>query len=146
LYKEKLVQGFRIDHIDGLHDPGQYIDRLRELMGEACYIIAEKILEVKEGIPRNWKLQGTSGYEFLSVVNQLFTDREGADKLLDFYQQILPGLPPYPELIRSGKRLILENYMQGEWNNLTHLLRSLNLSGGFTDARLKQALGSFMLS
>lgn len=146
LYKEKLVHGFRIDHIDGLHDPGQYIERLRELMGEACYIIAEKILEVKEQMPRHWQLQGTSGYEFLSVVNQLFTDSEGAEQLLRFYQQILPDLPPYKELIRSGKQLILEHYMQGEWNNLTHLIRTLDLSGGFPDVRIKQALESFMLS
>lgn len=146
LYKEKLIQGFRIDHIDGLQDPGQYIQELRQLMGSACYIIAEKILEAKEDLPAEWALQGTSGYEFLSILSQLLTYRKGAKELLEYYQQLIPWVPPYKKLIRKSKELILHNYISGEWDNLTHLLRSLGLAGDFPDARIKQALGNFMLA
>jgi len=50
LYKNNLVQGLRIDHIDGLYNPQQYVQRLRKLFGEDLYIIAEKILEYNEDI------------------------------------------------------------------------------------------------
>ena len=146
LYKEKLIHGFRIDHIDGLQDPAQYIRNLRELMGESCYIIAEKILEAKEDMPAHWPLQGTSGYEFLSFLNQLLTYRKGARELLDYYRQLVTDIPSYPKLIFENKKLILENYISGEWDNLTRLFRDLELAGNFKDEKLKQALGLFMLS
>jgi (1->4)-alpha-D-glucan 1-alpha-D-glucosylmutase len=146
LLKEKLVHGFRIDHIDGLQDPARYAQNLRSLMGESCYIIAEKILEAKEEMPAHWPLQGTSGYEFLSFLNQLLTYRKGAKELLEFYKELLPDVPPYRKLIFDSKKLILENYITGEWNNLAHLFQSLELGAHLDSQRMQQALGHFMLS
>jgi (1->4)-alpha-D-glucan 1-alpha-D-glucosylmutase len=145
LFKEKLIHGFRIDHIDGLQDPAQYVHDLRQLMGDTCYIIAEKILEAKENMPAHWPLQGTSGYEFLSFLNQLLTYRKGARQLLNFYHELVPAMPPYHKLIYQSKKLILESYLSGEWDNLVHLLTTLGLSGGFDQGRTKRALGLFML-
>ena len=85
-----MIQGLRIDHIDGLQDPTVYIARLRKLFGDNCYIVAEKILEASEKIPAHWKLQGTSGYEFLAYTNRLMTSRQGAEQLKQFYGEILP--------------------------------------------------------
>lgn len=146
LLKEKLIYGFRIDHIDGLQDPARYTQDLRNLMGDGCYIIAEKILETKEEMPAHWPLQGTSGYEFLSFLNQLLTYRKGARELLRFYQELVPDIPPYRKLIFNSKRLILENYIAGEWQNLTHLFYSLEQGQTFQRERIKEALGLFMLS
>ena len=146
LFREKLIQGFRIDHIDGLQDPAKYTHDLRHLMGDACYIIAEKILEAKEDMPTHWPLEGTSGYEFLSFLNQLLTYRKGARELLAFYHELTPDIPPYQELIFESKKLILERHISGEWDNLTHLFQSLKLSGDLEVQRMKQALGFFMLS
>lgn len=146
LYKEKLIHGFRIDHIDGLQDPSQYVQNLRHLMGESCYIIAEKILEAKEEMPASWPLQGTSGYEFLSFLNQLFTYRKGARELLTFYKEHISDNISYARLIFKSKKLILENYIAGEWSNLARLLGELELTPGFDADRIKQGLGFFMLS
>ena len=146
LYNEKLIDGFRIDHIDGLQDPARYTQELRAAIGDGPYIIAEKILEAKEDMPSQWPLQGTSGYEFLSFLNQLLTNRKGARQLLAFYKKLVPDMPPYEKLIFDSKKLILENYIAGEWNNLTHLFRTLGLAEGFCDDRIKSALGLFMLS
>lgn len=146
LYKDKIIQGFRIDHIDGLEDPARYVAELRRLMGDACYIIAEKILEAKEDMPADWPLQGTSGYEFLSFLNQLFTHRKGAKELLSFYQELVPDMPPYQKLILNSKKLILDNYLRGEWDNLVRFFKSMDLAGPFEERRIKQALGYFMLS
>jgi len=145
LYDEKLIHGVRIDHIDGLYDPSDYVTRLRKLMGNDCYIIAEKILEAKEDMPEHWPLQGTSGYEFLSYVSQLATEREGGKKLIEFYRQLLPDLLPYNKMVYQNKKLILENYMRGEWDNLFHLMQSLKLADGLDAERMRQALAVFML-
>lgn len=146
LYREGVLQGLRIDHIDGLHDPVVYISRLRKLFGEDCYIIAEKILEAKEAMPEHWALQGTSGYEFLSHVSQLFTNRSGAKQLLNFYRELVPSLKPYEELVFENKKKILDNHMGGEWDNLLHYLESLDLLGGFDKERIRQALGLVMIA
>jgi (1->4)-alpha-D-glucan 1-alpha-D-glucosylmutase len=146
LYRNGLINGVRIDHIDGLYDPSVYVNRLRSLLGENCYIIAEKILEAKEAIPKDWPLEGTSGYEFLSYVSQLFTDRAGAQKLVAFYRTLIPEVIPYSKLVFNNKKLILENYMAGEWDNLLHYFVDLKLDGDFDVERLKQALALFMIS
>jgi (1->4)-alpha-D-glucan 1-alpha-D-glucosylmutase len=146
LYDAGLIQGVRIDHIDGLQDPGGYLRRLRKLLGSECYIIAEKILESKESIPPGWSIQGTSGYEFLSFVSQLITDREGARKLLRFYQELVPDLPPYQKLVVDNKKRFLQRYMQGEWENLVNDFENLKLTNGFTKESIKNALAAVMIS
>jgi (1->4)-alpha-D-glucan 1-alpha-D-glucosylmutase len=146
LYQEGLIQGVRVDHIDGLKDPGTYLNRLRTLFGKDCYIIAEKILEAKEQMPKSWPLEGTSGYEFLSFASQLITNRNGAKKLLSFYKELVPQLPPYKELVKKNKRMILEKYMAGEWENLVKLFFKLNLSRELDEAKVKEALAAFMIA
>jgi len=144
LYREDLVQGLRIDHIDGLQDPAGYIERLRELFGNKCYIIAEKILEDQESLPHSWDLQGTSGYEFLSFVNHLLSYGQGVRELHAYYGSLVPS--SYEDLVLEKKRLILERYMGGEWENMVRLCYTLKLA----DARvsrelLKEAIGLFMI-
>jgi (1->4)-alpha-D-glucan 1-alpha-D-glucosylmutase len=77
---EGKFTGLRIDHIDGLYHPTQYLERLQEKVGDT-YITVEKILELKEDLPTQWKIQGTSGYEFLNYVNGLFCNQKN-EKLL----------------------------------------------------------------
>jgi (1->4)-alpha-D-glucan 1-alpha-D-glucosylmutase len=147
LFKEGLIHGLRIDHIDGLKDPATYIQNLRALFGDSCYIIAEKILEAKEAIPQSWPLQGTSGYEFLAFVNRLLTDKKGARKLLEFYRTLVPALPTYRKLVFENKKLILDHYMGGEWDNLVHYFFDLKLhQENVEKTKIKEALGLFMIS
>ncbi len=146
LYEEGLIQGVRIDHIDGLNDPATYLKRLRQKLGKDCYIIAEKILEASEEVPESWPLEGTSGYEYLYYINQLFTNRRGTGKLVDFYHSMLPGMPSYEELVMLNKRLILSAHMAGELENIVNYLFSLDLQNGFSRDRMREAISSFMLS
>ncbi len=71
LVREGLVDALRIDHPDGLTDPLQYFERLRERGAETVWI--EKILEASEPL-RDWPVAGTVGYEFLNDACALFVD------------------------------------------------------------------------
>jgi (1->4)-alpha-D-glucan 1-alpha-D-glucosylmutase len=71
-YAEGGVQGIRVDHPDGLRDPGDYLQRLHEAAPDA-WIVVEKILEPGEQLPR-WPVAGTTGYDALAEVCGLFVD------------------------------------------------------------------------
>lgn len=146
LYKLGIIQGLRIDHIDGLRNPHEYVRRLRKLFGDDCYIIVEKILDVKEELPSSMAIQGTSGYEFLSYINQVITDRKGSEKLLEIYNNYVPDNRDYLEIVFNNKLSNFETYLHGEWDNLIRFLLSLNLveDQEMKLPALKLALGVFM--
>jgi (1->4)-alpha-D-glucan 1-alpha-D-glucosylmutase len=75
-FDEGLVDGLRVDHPDGLADPGGYIERLSELTGGA-YILIEKILEGDEPLEPGWPSAGTTGYDALAGIDRLFVDPAG---------------------------------------------------------------------
>jgi (1->4)-alpha-D-glucan 1-alpha-D-glucosylmutase len=62
--KNKVIQGVRVDHIDGLFNPTGYLERLRNLAGEEPFIVVEKILEKDESLPDYWPIEGSTGYDF----------------------------------------------------------------------------------
>ncbi|MFI9818363.1 malto-oligosyltrehalose synthase [Saccharothrix variisporea] len=69
------VTGLRVDHPDGLADPGAYVRRLKERAG--CWVVVEKILGVDESLPVSWPVEGTTGYDALREVCGLFVDPAG---------------------------------------------------------------------
>ena len=146
LYAQKVIHGVRIDHIDGLRDPGRYMNRLRQLFGNKdCYMIVEKILEQHEQLPAQWPIQGTTGYEFCSQVSWLLTNKDGAHQLVEFYRELFPDTPNYKEIIFEKKKLFLQHYMAGEWANLINYVYTLQLvPDAIHRNNLKQALGLFM--
>ena len=127
LYRQKAVQGVRVDHIDGLEKPVEYLTRLRQFFGEDCYVVVEKILEQHEHLPNNWPVQGTTGYEFTAQINWLLTNIAGARQLKHYYATLFPGMPDYKTITFEKKRHFLETYMGGEWNNLVRSLYNLQL-------------------
>jgi (1->4)-alpha-D-glucan 1-alpha-D-glucosylmutase len=135
-YKQGLIQGLRIDHIDGLASPKIYIDRLKRLFGEDCYMIAEKILSPRgESMPEDWRLEGMTGYEFLQLAGQVLTDADGSRQLLDFYSRHIVALPAYETLVYEKKYDFLRRYMGGELDNLMDR---------HDDDQLKEALATLM--
>lgn len=127
LVQDNVIQGLRIDHIDGLFDPTQYVERLRTLTGEDTYVVVEKILEGHETIPEQWPIQGTTGYDFLVQVNQFFSSNSSEADLTKLYQQWNPETQAYEDLVYNNKMFILRERMQGELNNLTRLLETLKI-------------------
>lgn len=79
-FEEGLVDGIRVDHPDGLRDPGDYLERLRRAIGGAP-IWVEKILEGEEDLPPQWPVEGTTGYDALRLVDRVFVDPRGEEPL-----------------------------------------------------------------
>jgi len=127
LVKEGIFHGLRIDHIDGLANPEAYLKQLRTLCGEQTYIIVEKILEPGEQLPSCWPVQGTTGYDYLGLANQLYTNGKAERKFDTFYNSLSSLRKPLPELILNKKRSFLQQHMQGELHNLYQLMQELQL-------------------
>ncbi|MET8570038.1 malto-oligosyltrehalose synthase [Streptomyces sp. NPDC004783] len=85
LLHEGVVDGLRVDHPDGLADPGAYLRRLHEASG-GRWTVVEKILADGERLPAAWPVAGTTGYDALHHVDGLFTDPAGHAELLDGYR------------------------------------------------------------
>jgi (1->4)-alpha-D-glucan 1-alpha-D-glucosylmutase len=75
------VDGLRVDHPDGLSDPGAYARQLRAAIGPRRWLLVEKILGVGEELPPSWPVDGTSGYESLREICGVFVDPDGAGLL-----------------------------------------------------------------
>ncbi|WP_029036209.1 malto-oligosyltrehalose synthase [Salinimicrobium xinjiangense] len=143
LCEENLIQGLRIDHVDGLFDPKAYLERLRQKLGPDFYIVIEKILEWDEKLPVHWPAEGTSGYGFLASVNQLLTDQKSEQEFTEAYESIDPKNSDYNDLVYHQKLFILNERMGGEYANLWNLGLKLNLFEEEANAE-KEALGNFL--
>ena len=147
LVKGGLITGLRLDHIDGLFDPAGYFKKLRELVGEDFYIVAEKILEKDEKLPQNWPVQGTSGYGFLASVNQLLTEQSKTKNFDAGYTKLVPELSDFETLTFQKKLFIFKQRMDGELQNLVSLLEKLDLlpeKETFKRENIKEALAVFL--
>jgi len=125
LTQEGKITGLRMDHIDGLYDPPDYLKRIRERAGD-LYIVVEKILELKEEIPSSWPVQGTTGYDFMNYVNGLFCKPQHAREFTRIYTNFAGVDTPYEELVTEKKRLILGKHMAGDVDNLAHLMKAIS--------------------
>ncbi len=123
---EGLVDGIRVDHPDGLLDPGAYLDRLAEATG-GVYVLVEKILEHGETLPSWWRTDGTTGYDALAVIDRALIDPagEGALDAIDAAVRAEDGLEPqssWGDLIHDTKRTIAETIQGAEVARLVRLL------------------------
>ena len=136
LIGEGIVTGLRVDHPDGLYAPAEYFQRLqrgaRRALGrepdadDDFYILAEKILAPGEHLPDGWATAGTTGYEFLNLVNGIFVDRAQARAMEQVYARQIKVRPPFSEIVDECKRLILETSMASELNMLGHRLNRIS--------------------
>ena len=150
LVDESVFQGLRIDHIDGLYDPQKYLKELRELAGEETYIVVEKILEPGEGLPDNWPVQGNTGYDFLAIVNNVFTNKNSKDRFTDFYTALVNDNRSIHQQLHDKKAYILHENMGGELSNLHQLFQEMNLADkevldSIQPELLKEAIGEFLI-
>ena len=127
------ITGLRIDHIDGLYNPKEYVEKLREEVGD-IYIVVEKIIELKnqyysrsEELPNDWSIQGTSGYDFLNCLNSLFcfSQQDNYRKFSDIYVNFTEVKADYEDIVADTKRLIAEINLAGDIENLANFLKRI---------------------
>jgi (1->4)-alpha-D-glucan 1-alpha-D-glucosylmutase len=150
LMRDGRVTGLRIDHVDGLFDPVQYlndlqagcIDSLNQPLGAAApasqmpsnsrptnapalpaYIVVEKILGHDEILRPDWLVHGTTGYGFMNLLNGVFVDTTGKQAFQALYERFTGQVVNFSDLVYESKKLILRVAMSSE---LTVLARKLD--------------------
>ncbi|HXG17776.1 MAG TPA: malto-oligosyltrehalose synthase [Methylomirabilota bacterium] len=178
LFAEGKITGFRIDHIDGLYEPAEYLRRLQhachalrsgepleqvlaslhegngagvERPGFAlaapdlpCYVVVEKILGVDERLPESWPIDGSSGYDALASLNNVFVDAEQEKACTEIYTRFSGVRTRFSDLVYECKKLIMQVALAGELNVLAHQLSRIaeknRHSRDFTLNGLRRAL------
>jgi (1->4)-alpha-D-glucan 1-alpha-D-glucosylmutase len=148
LVAEGLVDGLRIDHIDGLKDPKAYCRQLRAHCARPIYLVVEKILAPHERLRADWGVDGTTGYEFATAVTQLLTDPKGEAALTRVYHQQAGQQPDLASIERETKLGIIDFEMTAELDALTMRLHRLagqsRRSADITRNALRTALRAFV--
>ncbi|QXH48714.1 malto-oligosyltrehalose synthase [Pseudomonas xanthosomatis] len=133
LIERGLVDGLRIDHIDGLADPRRYCRNLRrrvdgllarrplEAAVEHFPIYVEKILGAGEHLHRDWLTDGTTGYEFMNEVSLLQHDPAGEAPLTELWQSVSER-PEFAEEVRTARQLVLNASLAGDCESVAQAL------------------------
>jgi (1->4)-alpha-D-glucan 1-alpha-D-glucosylmutase len=119
--REDGVTGLRIDHPDGLADPGGYLQRLRD-RAPTAWLTVEKILQIGETLPEVWPVAGTTGYDALADIGGVFIDPAGAAPLDALYRELTGDLRDIAEHVAAGKRLVAGTILRAEVERLGRLV------------------------
>ncbi len=137
LLGEGRVTGLRIDHIDGLYNPAEYLVRLQSHYIEpkteeaepgaqqAEYVVIEKILSGEEPLRRGWVTSGTTGYEFLNVLNGIFVDPDGLEQLDHIYADFTGLKSEFRDVQYESKRLVMGRKFSSELRTLEDQLNRI---------------------
>lgn len=138
------LQGLRIDHIDGLYNPKEYLQKLRSSVSQPFYLIVEKILGHYEHLRQDWPVEGTTGYEFCAQVTALLVDSTAETLLTVFYREFTGETQSFPEIVRESKIRIMENELRSELEALARaavrVARQDPYTTDFTRRILRRAL------
>jgi (1->4)-alpha-D-glucan 1-alpha-D-glucosylmutase len=118
LVADGLVDGLRIDHPDGLANPREYFERLRDRGASRVWI--EKILEPDEQL-RDWPVEGTTGYEFANDSTALFVDPAGEQPLTELYAELTGERRTFSEIANEAKLEIACSTFAQEFERLRAL-------------------------
>jgi (1->4)-alpha-D-glucan 1-alpha-D-glucosylmutase len=139
------VDGLRVDHPDGLYDPAQYFNRLKQGIVEAAhssesvansesrgdesrYVVIEKILTGSERLPKQWPVCGTTGYDFSNLVNGLYVDPSAVARFDSLYRSFTGVEASYDDLAYRCRKLIVRVALASELNVLANQLTRIALS------------------
>jgi malto-oligosyltrehalose synthase/4-alpha-glucanotransferase len=148
------VQGLRVDHPDGLQNPSEYFKRLQakvadskaalagepelgemlleESGGRPGYVVAEKILAGHERLPGDWPVHGTTGYDFMRIVDGIFVNQDAEKKLDRAYARFIGHNMDWEMLVYERKKLIMKVALASELNVLANMLSRISDSDRHT--------------
>lgn len=149
LYAERMIDGVRIDHVDGLTDPAGYCRMLRARFdaiprGSPAYIVIEKILGAGEALATDWGVDGTSGYGFMEQVAGLLHDPAGAEPLGALWHEVSGRSAAFePEELRARQEMLswqFDGQLRRCVEAFERLARSTPDCEGVTRAMLHRAI------
>jgi (1->4)-alpha-D-glucan 1-alpha-D-glucosylmutase len=114
------VDGLRVDHPDGLTDPGSYLHRLREHAPDA-WILVEKILEPGEELPGSWPVEGTTGYDALAEVDGVLVDPAGEAAFTALDTSLTGIRTDWAQLVHDCKLDVATDMLGSELRRLARL-------------------------
>lgn len=135
LIKSGAVTGLRIDHVDGLWNPREYLEQLQRKYSEVTgapgtgrdlYLLVEKILMSGEKLRPEWPIHGATGYAFANQVNEILVDRAAEKALTETYQRFIEDNPRFADLAYQKKQLIMQLSLASEVHVLAHMLSRLS--------------------
>jgi (1->4)-alpha-D-glucan 1-alpha-D-glucosylmutase len=149
MIEERRLQGLRIDHVDGLFNPGAYCRLLREraaLLNQPLYLVVEKILARFERLSRGWDVDGTTGYNFMNDVNELFVNPRSELAFDRIYAGYGGANEQFEDVAYAAKQNVMRNVLSSELTLLSHALFRIALSdvrsNDFTYEALRDAIAS----
>ena len=137
LYAQGWIDGVRVDHVDGLADPADYCRTLRArleslsaqrpafLTTQAPYIVIEKILAYDEVLRPDWKVDGTTGYEFMDQVGAMLHDANGVAPLTALWVEWTEKDNDFYDEVCQARRQLLAHNLNSEFNSLVRLLHHI---------------------
>ena len=131
------VTGLRIDHPDGLYLPGEYFEKLQQRCakalgiglpkhGRAVYMIAEKILTGSETLRKDWRVHGTTGYDFANQVTELLVDSSAEGAITKTFHRFIGHSVPFGHLLYAKKLQVMKLAMGNDVDVLGNMLDRLS--------------------
>jgi (1->4)-alpha-D-glucan 1-alpha-D-glucosylmutase len=140
LLKEAKIDGVRVDHPDGLYDPAEYFRRFQNVAAtqatgaesKPVYVLAEKILSGSERLPPEWPVDGTTGYDFVNLVNALFVDASSEMRMERIYRGFVRDNTEFHEIVYASKKTVMHGALTSELNVLASSLSRIALANRHT--------------
>ncbi|WP_397473657.1 malto-oligosyltrehalose synthase [Pusillimonas sp.] len=146
LYEEGLLDGLRIDHVDGLARPLTYCERLRAAMLErrpqaaTPWVVVEKILAHAEPLDHRFQISGTTGYDFMDQVAAVLHDEKGCVQLVELWRQNTKNPDTAARFVLQARLLMLRRHFVAERTALTRCMHELIRGETGSDAWSMEAL------
>ncbi|MFA5678329.1 MAG: malto-oligosyltrehalose synthase [Pseudomonas sp.] len=150
-----LIDGLRIDHIDGLADPHGYCRRLRRrvqrlLPDQRQFTLhVEKILAADEQLPGNWQVDGTTGYDFMNQVALVQHDPAGHSELTELWHSLTGRSADFDAEERTARGQVLEGSLAADFEvvaqGLLRLARCSLSTRDITLAALRRCLKALII-
>lgn len=121
LVEQGVVQGLRVDHVDGLADPAGYLDDLAART-DRTWVVVEKVLGHDERLPGEWAVDGTTGYEVAELVSRALVDHGGEAALVALHQRVAGGPASWAEVVAEAKAEVLDRLFAAELGRVAALL------------------------
>jgi (1->4)-alpha-D-glucan 1-alpha-D-glucosylmutase len=141
LFRGASAEEWRDQSVLSRYDP---LQAAGSVPAQPFYIVVEKILAPGERLPETWAVAGSTGYEFLNLLNGIFVDRTNARAIDALYARVIRARPSFAEIVYESKRLIMDTSMASELNVLAHRLNRISekhrASRDFTLGSLRRAL------